>query len=242
MEQSSTALRGVRDRRSCLPKRQQKWGDVCPPLGWHRARGKHRACPFRPLAPKGGARFRGQGRQATGNPRGIEDAIRGSRLPARSALNGAHRAPAPPDEGSCVPVARAQNRPERKRRLLRKTVRRTIFLFSCVCRRRLRPWDAVPHPATFEKVDETFTRLRRGRALSVRSGAAFRRRPRARRDSPGTGLIDTPSYSNTDSSSPGTQRGFPGTRPALPGRTWPPPSQRPPESSPRAGCPPPPGP
>ena len=39
---------------------------------------------------------------------------------------------------------------------LRKTVRWTIFLFSCVCRRRLRPWDAVPHPATFEKVDETF--------------------------------------------------------------------------------------
>ena len=51
-----------------------------------------------------------------------------SRLPARSALNGAHRAPAPPDEGSCVPVARAQDRPERKRRLLRKTVRWTIFL------------------------------------------------------------------------------------------------------------------
>ena len=42
---------------------------------------------------------------------------------------------------------------------LRKTVRWTIFLFSCVCRRRLRPWDAVPHPATFEKVDETFTFL-----------------------------------------------------------------------------------
>ena len=126
---------------------------------------------------------------------------------------------------------------------LRKTVRRTIFLFSCVCRRRLRPWDAVPHPATFEKVDETFTRLRRGRALSVRSGAAFRRRPRARRDSPGTGLIDTPSYSNTDSSSPGTQRGSPGRRPAPPADTGScrtSPGWR--GSSPRAGCPLPPGP
>ena len=33
VEQRSTALRGVRDRRSCLPKRQQKRGDECPPLG-----------------------------------------------------------------------------------------------------------------------------------------------------------------------------------------------------------------
>ena len=32
VEQSSTALRGVRDRRSCLPILQKK-GDVCPPLG-----------------------------------------------------------------------------------------------------------------------------------------------------------------------------------------------------------------
>ena len=82
-----------------------------------------------------------------------------SRLPARSALNGAHRAPAPPDEGSCVPVARAQDRPERKRRPLRKDFRRKPFLPSCVCRRRRRSWDAVPHPATFEKVGETFTCL-----------------------------------------------------------------------------------
>ena len=35
-------------------------------------------------------------------------------------------------------------------------------------------------PATFEKVDETFTRLRRARELMVRTGAAFSRRPVAR--------------------------------------------------------------
>ena len=33
-------------------------------------------CPFRTLAPKGGARFRGQGRLACGGPRGIFDAIK----------------------------------------------------------------------------------------------------------------------------------------------------------------------
>ena len=35
-------------------------------------------------------------------------------------------------------------------------------------------------PATFEKVDETFTRLRRARALASRTDAAFSRRPLAR--------------------------------------------------------------
>ena len=35
-------------------------------------------------------------------------------------------------------------------------------------------------PATFEKVDETFTRLRRARTLVVCTGAAFSRRPVAR--------------------------------------------------------------
>ena len=115
-------------QRPCLPKRQQKWGDGCPPLG---------------VAPRPGLAL----------------CAARSRLPARSALNGAHRAPAPPDEGSCVPVARAQDRPERKRRPLRKDFRRKPFLPSCVCRRRRRSWDAVPHPATFEKVGETFTCL-----------------------------------------------------------------------------------
>ncbi len=42
-------------------------------------------------------------------------------------------------------------------------------------------------PATFEKVDETFTRLRRARELIIRTGAAFSRRPLARIESPGTG-------------------------------------------------------
>ena len=68
--------------------------------------------------------------------------VRDSRLPTRSALNGAHRAPAPPDEGSCVPVARVQDRPERKRRPLRKAFHRKPFLPSCVCWRRTRPWGA----------------------------------------------------------------------------------------------------
>ena len=70
--------------------------------------------------------------------------VRDSRLPTRSALNGAHRAPAPPDEGSCVPVARVQDRPERKRRPLRKAFHRKPFLPSCVCWRRTRPWGAAP--------------------------------------------------------------------------------------------------
>ena len=108
----------------------------------------------------------------------------GSRLPARSALNGAHRAPAPPDEGSCVPVARAQDRPERKRRPLRKAFRRKPFLPSCVCRRRLRPQGRRPRtPTTFEKVDETFTFLHptcvEGPALAERKKAACPARPRA---------------------------------------------------------------
>ena len=63
---------------------------------------------------------------------------------------------------------------------LRKTVHWTIFLFSCVCRRRLRPWDAVPHPATFEKVDETFTRLRRAREQIICTGVSVAHRPKAR--------------------------------------------------------------
>ena len=43
---------------------------------------------------------------------------------------------------------------------LRETVRWTVSLFSCVCRRRLRPQGRRPRtPTTFEKVDETFTFL-----------------------------------------------------------------------------------
>ena len=113
-------------------------------------------CPFRPLAPKGGARFRGQGRLACGSPRGIEDAIRGSRLPARSALNGAHRAPAPPDEGSCVPVARVQDRPERKRRLLEKHPTGMFFVSFLRFLTLERPWGFAPNPTAFEKAGKTF--------------------------------------------------------------------------------------
>ena len=46
----------------------------------------------------------------------------------------------------------------------------------------LGPWDAVPHPATFEKVDETFTCLHptyaEGPALGSRKKAACPARPR----------------------------------------------------------------
>ena len=108
---------------------------------------------------------------------------RRSRLPARSALDGAHRAPAPlpsptsKNGGTDVPLLgwhRARRRHRACRKLtqslrlcqgtpdegsLRKDFRRKPFLPSCVCRRRRRSWDAVPHPATFEKVGETFTCL-----------------------------------------------------------------------------------
>ena len=108
---------------------------------------------------------------------------RRSRLPARSALDGAHRAPAPlpsptsKNGGTNVPLLgwhRARRRHRACRKLtqslrlcqgtpdegsLRKDFRRKPFLPSCVCRRRRRSWDAVPHPATFEKVGETFTCL-----------------------------------------------------------------------------------
>ena len=103
--------------------------------------------------------------------------VRDSRLPTRSALNGAHRAPAPPDEGSCVPVARVQDRPERKRRPLRKTFRRKPFLPSCVCRRRLRPQGRCPRtPTAFEKAGKTFTCLAKTQARAF--GLAALSRPR----------------------------------------------------------------
>ena len=41
-------------------------------------------------------------------------------------------------------------------------------------------------PATFEKVDETFTRLRRARELIIRTGVSVAHRPKARIDSGGT--------------------------------------------------------
>ena len=82
------------------------------------------------LIPKGGTRLGRLDRKARRKPPWHRRCHQGSRLPPRSALNGAHRAPAP--------------------------------------------------PATFEKVDETFTRLRRARALASRTDAAFSRRPLAR--------------------------------------------------------------
>ena len=146
-----------------------------PPKRVQRAAGDFNrlcGCPSRPLVPKGGTRFRGQGRRACGSPLRAVGPPKKSRLPARSALNGAHRAPAPPDEGSCVPVARAQDRPERKRRPLRKAFRRKPFLPSCVCRRRLRPQGRCPRtPTAFEKAGKTFPCLyltrARGRYVPV---------------------------------------------------------------------------
>ena len=86
--------------------------------------------PNRQVRTKGGTRLGRLDRKARRKPPWHRRCHQGSRLPPRSALNGAHRAPAP--------------------------------------------------PATFEKVDETFTRLRRARALVVRTDAAFSRRPLAR--------------------------------------------------------------
>ena len=57
-------------------------------------------------------------------------------------------------------------------------------LFWSMGRRWLRPrtpvrsWGFTPNPTTFEKVDETFTRLRRGRALAVSTGAAVAAAPK----------------------------------------------------------------
>ena len=86
-----------------------------------------------------------------------------------------------PDSGEVLRKASANRRFAQEtpdEGFLRKTVHWTIFLFSCVCRRRLRPWDAVPHPATFEKVDETFLRLRAFcPAARTRSNLSIRRGP-----------------------------------------------------------------
>ena len=101
--------------------------------------------PFPPACAKGRRTLSRAGQAGLRKPSWHRRCHQGSRLPARSALNGAHRAPAPPDEGSCVPVARAQDRPERKRRPLRKAFRRKPFLPSCVCRRRLRPQGRRSH-------------------------------------------------------------------------------------------------
>ena len=151
-----------------------------PPKRVQRAAGDFNrlcGCPSRPLVPKGGTRFRGQGRRACGSPLRAVGPPKKSRLPARSALNGAHRAPAPPDEGSCVPVARAQDRPERKRRPLRKAFRRKPFLPSCVCRRRLRPQGRCPRtPTAFEKAGKTFTCLAKTQARAF--GLAALSKPR----------------------------------------------------------------
>ena len=68
------------------------------------------------LIPKGGTRLGRLDRKARRKPPWHRRCHQGSRLPPRSALNGAHWAPAPPGEG-----------------FLRKTVHRTIFLFSCAC-------------------------------------------------------------------------------------------------------------
>ena len=73
-------------------------------------------CPPPSLIPKGGTRLGRGDRKARRKPPWHRRCHQGSRLPPRSALNGAHRAPAPPGEG-----------------FLRKTVHWTIFLFSCAC-------------------------------------------------------------------------------------------------------------
>ncbi len=91
----------------------------------------------------------------------------------------------------------------------------TSPLFWSMGRRWLRPrtpvrsWGFTPNPTTFEKVDETFTRLRRGRALAVSTGAAVaaglgcrlgwcltvptgHQHPKARIESAGTAPVKSP--------------------------------------------------
>ena len=72
--------------------------------------------PNRQVRTQGGTRLGRGDRKARRKPPWHRRCHQGSRLPPRSALNGAHRAPAPPGEG-----------------FLRKTVHWTIFLFSCAC-------------------------------------------------------------------------------------------------------------
>ena len=65
--------------------------------------------------------------------------------------------------GCCLPVADVQHRPTRQRRPSAE---------------RCPPGTSAP--ATFEKVDETFTRLRRARELIIRTGVSVAHRPKAR--------------------------------------------------------------
>ena len=72
--------------------------------------------PNRQVRTKGGTRLGRLDRKARRKPPWHRRCHQASRLPPRSALNGAHWAPAPPGEGS-----------------LRKAFRRKPFLPSCAC-------------------------------------------------------------------------------------------------------------
>ena len=94
-------------------------------------------------------------------------------------------------------ASKMPSRNPRRGFLTENTVHRTIFLFSCACWR-YKTLGALPllgcrlgqaldgahrapaPPAAFEKVDETFTRLRRARELIVRTGVSVAHRPKAR--------------------------------------------------------------
>ena len=89
---------------------------------------------------------------------------------------------------------------------LRETVRWTVSLFSCVCRRRLRPQGRRPRtPTTFEKVDETFTFLHPTQARAAcqppsASPAALKRRSRHVQSGHGPAFASCPAGSPAYSS------------------------------------------
>ena len=157
------------------------------------------------LIPKGGTRLGRGDRRAWRKPPWHRRCHQGSRLPPRSALNGAHWAPAPPKGGGetwlslwgrYVPVGRCPA----ARVPCEKPSAGSLFYLPALANA-IRPWGRCPFsaaasgavcqwqtsstdrrgsgdqaldgahrapapPATFEKVDETFTRLRRARELA----------------------------------------------------------------------------
>ena len=96
-EPSRQLTRGLQKAKSRLPL----WGRCPPREGGEGSPLAPRTIPCPPpsLIPKGGTRLGRGDRKARRKPPWHRRCHQGSRLPPRSALNGAHRAPAPPGEG-----------------------------------------------------------------------------------------------------------------------------------------------
>ena len=99
---SVSAAASVGDGRSPLGCITRAGRRECPRRGRRgptRQRPAQLRVPPPSLIPKGGTRFGRGDRKARRKPPWHRRCHQGSRLPPRSALNGAHRAPAPPGEG-----------------------------------------------------------------------------------------------------------------------------------------------